>query len=67
MPAVAQPKPAPKPDPEVVAYSIRRDGPNFKIVTMITKGDRILAMDESDSDSRMAQVSRIVLALRSIP
>ena len=55
------------PDPEITAYAIRRDGPNFKIVTSIIQGDRVLAQTESDSDARSAQVGRILLAFQRVP
>jgi hypothetical protein len=54
-------------DPEITLYTIKREGNNFRMVTAIIKGDRVLAVDESDIDARMSQLGRVELALRRIP
>ncbi|HET9554915.1 MAG TPA: hypothetical protein VFP50_18260 [Anaeromyxobacteraceae bacterium] len=54
-------------EPEITAYAIRREGPNFRIVTVLFQGDRVIASTESDADARSAQVSRIMMAFQRVP
>ena len=55
-----------KADPETMAYAIRREGSNFRLVKYLIQGERVLAQDESDLDSRMAQIGRIEIELRRV-
>jgi hypothetical protein len=61
------PTPAKRAEPEYRAFTLKRDGPNFRIVTLLVQGDRVLALDESDSDARLAQVGRIERELLGMP
>ena len=60
-------KAQPKDEPEITLYTIKREGQNFRMVTAIIRGEKVLAVDESDIDARMAQLGRVELALRRIP
>lgn len=61
-------QPAPKPpEPEFRAWTLKRDGPNFRVVTLLVQGDRVLALDESDADARRAQIGRIEVELARMP
>ena len=67
MAGMAKPGPAQKRvDPEMMAYAIRREGSNFRLVKYLIQGERVLAQDESDLDSRMAQIGRIEIELRRV-